>query len=83
MVGASKVARDITERKKTEEALKKAAEEAEAANRERLQLLDREREARLQAERANRLKERNSGKGSTPSNEMPVFRPRLLMTCSI
>ena len=57
VVGASKVARDITERKKTEEALKKAAEEAEAANRERLQLLDREREARLQAERANRLKD--------------------------
>jgi PAS domain S-box-containing protein len=57
VVGASKVARDITERKKTEEALKKAAEEAEAANRERLQLLDRERQARLQAERANRLKD--------------------------
>jgi PAS domain S-box-containing protein len=57
VIGASKVARDITERKKTEEALKKAAEEAEAANRERLQLLDREREARLQAERANRLKD--------------------------
>src|SRR5580700_1942101 len=57
VVGASKVARDITERKKTEEALKKAAEEAEAANRERLQLLDRERQARLQGDRANRLKD--------------------------
>ncbi len=57
VIGASKVLRDITERKKTEEALKKAAEEAEAANRERLHLLDREREARAQAERANRLKD--------------------------
>ena len=57
VVGASKVARDITERKKTEEALKKAVEEAEAANRERLQLLDSEREARSQAERANRMKD--------------------------
>ena len=57
VVGASKVARDITERKKAEAALKKAAEEAEAANRERLQLLDSEREARSQAERASRMKD--------------------------
>jgi PAS domain S-box-containing protein len=51
VIGASKVARDISERKKAEEALKKAMEEAEVANRERLQLLDSEREARSQAER--------------------------------
>ena len=50
VVGASKVARDITERKKAEE-------EAEKLNRERLRLIDGEREARSQAERANRLKE--------------------------
>jgi PAS domain S-box-containing protein len=57
VVGASKVLRDITERKRSEEALKKANEEAETANRERLHLLDREREACAQAERANRLKD--------------------------
>jgi PAS domain S-box-containing protein len=57
VVGASKVARDITERKKAEAALKKATEEAEAATRERLFLLDSEREARSQAERASRIKD--------------------------
>jgi PAS domain S-box-containing protein len=57
VVGASKVARDITERKKVEKALKKALEEAEAADRERLHLLESEREARSQAERASRLKD--------------------------
>src|SRR5271165_3435843 len=43
VIGASKVARDITERKKTEETLKKAVEETEAA--------------RARAERANRMKD--------------------------
>jgi PAS domain S-box-containing protein len=57
VIGASKVARDITEQKKAQEALKKAMEEAETANRERLQLLDSEREARSQAERASRMKD--------------------------
>jgi PAS domain S-box-containing protein len=57
VIGASKVARDISERKKAEDALKKAMEEAEVANRERLQLLDSEREARSQAERASRMKD--------------------------
>jgi PAS domain S-box-containing protein len=57
VIGASKVARDITERKKAEEALKKALEDAEAANRDRLNLLESERDARSQAERANRLKD--------------------------
>jgi PAS domain S-box-containing protein len=57
VVGASKVARDITERKNAEAALKKAMEEAERANRERLQLLDSEREARSRAERASRMKD--------------------------
>ena len=50
VVGASKVARDITERKRAEE-------EAEMANRERLRLLESEREARTQLERANRIKD--------------------------
>ena len=57
VVGASKVVRDITERKKAEAALKKAVTEAEAANRERLQLLDSERAARSEAERASRMKD--------------------------
>jgi PAS domain S-box-containing protein len=50
VVGASKVARDITERKKAEE-------RAEAADRERMRLLDSEREARSEVERASRLKD--------------------------
>jgi PAS domain S-box-containing protein len=50
VIGASKIARDITERKKAEE-------QAEAANRERARLLGNEREARSQAERASGLKD--------------------------
>lgn len=57
VIGASKVARDITERKAAEAALNAALRDAEEANRERLQLLDSEREARSQAERANRMKD--------------------------
>jgi PAS domain S-box-containing protein len=57
VVGASKVARDITERKMAEEALNKAMEEVERANRERQHLLESEREARSQAEQANRMKD--------------------------
>jgi PAS domain S-box-containing protein len=57
VVGASKVARDITERIRAEEALKQAIGEAESANRHRLQLLDSEREARSEAERASRMKD--------------------------
>jgi signal transduction histidine kinase/CheY-like chemotaxis protein len=57
VVGASKVARDITERKKSEQALREAMQQADLANRERLQLLDSERDARSQAERANRVKD--------------------------
>jgi PAS domain S-box-containing protein len=57
VVGASKVARDITGRKKSEQALKEAMQQAESANRDRLQLLESERDARSQAERANRVKD--------------------------
>ena len=57
VIGASKVARDITERMNAETALKRAMEEAEKANHERLQLLDSERDARSRAELASRLKD--------------------------
>jgi signal transduction histidine kinase len=57
VIGASKVARDITERRNAESALKRAMEEAERANHERLQLLDSERDARSRAELASRMKD--------------------------
>ena len=57
VIGASKVARDITERRNSEKALKRAMEEAEKANHERLQLLDSERDARSRAELASRMKD--------------------------
>jgi PAS domain S-box-containing protein len=57
VTGASKIVRDITDRKATEEALKKAKEFAEAANAERQLLLEREREARAEAEKANQMKD--------------------------
>jgi PAS domain S-box-containing protein len=50
VVGASKVARDITDRKRAEA-------ESGIANLERLRLLESEREARSQAERASRVKD--------------------------
>jgi len=57
VVGASKVVRDVTERKQAEAALTKALAEADAANLERLQVLESEREARSRAERASRMKD--------------------------
>jgi PAS domain S-box-containing protein len=57
VVGASKVARDITEKKRVEQSLKEANEKSEIANRARLQLLESERAARAEAERANRIKD--------------------------
>jgi PAS domain S-box-containing protein len=57
VVGASKVARDITDQKNAQAALQKAMEDAEKINQERLQLLDSERDARSQAERASRMKD--------------------------
>jgi PAS domain S-box-containing protein len=57
VIGASKIARDITERKLAEEALRKAQKVAEVANAERARLLESERAARSEAEKANRMKD--------------------------
>jgi PAS domain S-box-containing protein len=57
VVGASKIARDITDRKLAEKALRKAQDVAEVANAERALLLESERAARSEAERASRMKD--------------------------
>ena len=57
VVGASKIARDITERKLAEKALEEARKIADAANAERQRFLESERAARSEAERANRMKD--------------------------
>lgn len=57
IVGASKIARDITERRLTEEALRRAKEIADRANADRLHLLEAERYARGEAEKASRTKD--------------------------
>jgi len=57
VVGASKIARDITERKLAEEALQKAQKLAETANTDRERLLAGERAARSEAERTSRMKD--------------------------
>jgi PAS domain S-box-containing protein len=57
VVGASKIARDITDRKLAEAALKEAQSEAEAANAEKARLLASEQIARTEAERASRMKD--------------------------
>jgi PAS domain S-box-containing protein len=57
VVGASKIARDITHRKLAEAALKEAQSEAEAANAEKARLLASEQIARTEAERASRMKD--------------------------
>jgi PAS domain S-box-containing protein len=57
VVGASKIARDITDRKLSEEALREAQKVAEAANADRQRLLESERAARSEAERANHMKD--------------------------
>jgi signal transduction histidine kinase len=53
VIGASQIARDITEKKQAEEALR----EAQMANVERARLLESERAARSEAERASRMKD--------------------------
>ena len=57
VVGASKIARDITERKQAEKVLEEARKTTDAANAERQRLLESERTARSEAERANRMKD--------------------------
>jgi PAS domain S-box-containing protein len=57
VVGASKIARDITDRKLAETALKEAQSVAEKANAEKARLLESERVARAEAERASRMKD--------------------------
>jgi PAS domain S-box-containing protein len=57
VVGASKIARDITDRKQADAALREAQKVAEAANAEKARLLQSERLARAEAERASRMKD--------------------------
>lgn len=57
VVGASKIARDITDRKLAEAALKEAQSVVEKANAEKARLLESERGARAEAERASRMKD--------------------------
>jgi PAS domain S-box-containing protein len=57
IVGASKIARDITDRKLSEMALREARKVAEAATAEKERLLTSERIARAEAERASRMKD--------------------------
>jgi PAS domain S-box-containing protein len=57
VVGASKIARDITDRKLSEEALREAQKAAEAAKVDRERLLESERAARSEAERASYMKD--------------------------
>jgi PAS domain S-box-containing protein len=57
VIGASKIARDITDRKLAEEALREAQKVAEVADAEKARLLESERAARSEAEKANRMKD--------------------------
>lgn len=57
VIGASKIARDITDRKLAEEALREAQKVAELADAGRARLLESERAARSEAEKANRMKD--------------------------
>jgi PAS domain S-box-containing protein len=57
VIGASKIARNITDRKRAEADLREAQKTAEAANAEKVRLLDSERLARAEAERTSRMKD--------------------------
>jgi PAS domain S-box-containing protein len=57
IVGASKIARDITAQKLADAALREAQNAAEAVNAEKARLLNSERLARAEAERASRMKD--------------------------
>jgi PAS domain S-box-containing protein len=57
VVGASKIARDITNRKLADAALREAQQATEAANADKARLLESERVARAEAERTSRIKD--------------------------
>jgi PAS domain S-box-containing protein len=57
IIGASKVARDITRQKQAERELRAAKQMAETANRQKDELLESERHARGEVERASRMKD--------------------------
>lgn len=57
VIGASKVARDITRQKQSERDLQAAKQAAEEANRQKDELLESERQARAEVERASRMKD--------------------------
>ena len=67
VIGASKIARDITDRKLAEAALRAAGKAAEAADTEKARLLESERLARAEAERVSRIKDEFL---ATPSHEL-------------
>jgi PAS domain S-box-containing protein len=57
IIGASKVARDITRQKQAERELQAARQMAESANRQKDELLESERHARAEVERASQMKD--------------------------
>jgi PAS domain S-box-containing protein len=57
IIGASKIARDITRQKHAERELQEAKNRADAINREKDELLESERSARSESERASRMKD--------------------------
>jgi PAS domain S-box-containing protein len=57
VVGASKIARDITQQKLADTALRQARKDAEEANTAKARLLESEQQARAEAERASRMKD--------------------------
>jgi len=57
VVGASKIARDVTAAKAATRAIAEAVKRAEVLNQERSRLLESERDARARAERASRMKD--------------------------
>ena len=80
VVGASKIARDITDRKLAEAALRAAGKAAEAADAEKARLLESERLARAEAERVSRIKDEFL---ATLSHELRTPLNAVLGWCSV
>ncbi|MFN8392491.1 MAG: CHASE domain-containing protein [Bdellovibrionota bacterium] len=57
IIGAAKIARDITDRRRADEALRESEERFKQLAEERNRLLDQERAARTELDRANRMKD--------------------------